>query len=190
MRFLPEFFVSSCCKMAASAHQRISASAHQRTNAFLVSILLLLLCPISSIYSQQTCVINYMQVPGECAFNFTVNLNFYHEDADYQWYFGDGTSTSIGMFDQQIIGVPNTSGTYYAPSHVYTTPGPHTVFLFVNNEVVCNIMVGCEQTCQVQADLLTNCFFQFGALGFNALTHPGYTYSWVFISEQSVPLYG
>jgi hypothetical protein len=33
MRILSNFFVTSCCKFVASAHQRISASAHQRISA-------------------------------------------------------------------------------------------------------------------------------------------------------------
>lgn len=53
----------------------------------------------------------------------------------YQWDFGDGTSTP--MSTGPISGVPNTSGDYLLPTHIYTSAGTFDVQLIVESTDGC-----------------------------------------------------
>ncbi len=55
---------------------------------------------------------------------------------NYRWDFGDGTITPLS--NGAIVAVPNTTGTYTAPSHTYTSSGVFNVELYVESADGCS----------------------------------------------------
>ena len=55
---------------------------------------------------------------------------------NYRWDFGDGTITPLS--NGAIIAVPNTTGTYIAPSHTFTSSGVFNVELYVESADGCS----------------------------------------------------
>ncbi len=55
--------------------------------------------------------------------------------ANYRWDFGNGIITPIS--NGAIVAVPNTAGTYTAPSHTYLAPGVFDVQLYVESADGC-----------------------------------------------------
>ena len=53
----------------------------------------------------------------------------------YRWDFGDGVVTPLSS--GAIVAVPNTTGTYTAPSHTYMAPGVYNVELYVESADGC-----------------------------------------------------
>jgi len=56
--------------------------------------------------------------------------------ANYRWNFGDGIVTPLS--NGPIAGVPNTTGFYILPSHLYTAPGVYNVQLYVESSDGCS----------------------------------------------------
>jgi gliding motility-associated-like protein len=56
--------------------------------------------------------------------------------ANYRWDFGDGTIAPLS--NGPIVAVPNTTGTYIAPSHTYTASGVFNVELYVESADGCS----------------------------------------------------
>jgi len=59
--------------------------------------------------------------------------------SDWWWDFGD--NVTLGPGSGVITGMPNTSGTYDNPTHVYTTPGTYSVTLGASNGVYTDTVV-------------------------------------------------
>ena len=58
---------------------------------------------------------------------------------NYRWNFGDGTITPIS--NGPIVAVPNTTGTYIAPSHTFTSSGVFNVELYVESADGCSDLI-------------------------------------------------
>jgi trimeric autotransporter adhesin len=58
---------------------------------------------------------------------------------NYRWNFGDGTITPIS--NGPIVAVPNTTGTYIAPSHTFTSSGVLNVELYVESADGCSDLI-------------------------------------------------